>query len=383
MRAPASLSALSLCCSFALGCSPEVSTGQVESCEFLVPPGYEGVLDVSCEGAPSPAHRPPLFSPAGEPADYPFVLVHGFLSGSARLGFGDQVVEALRGDGHTVSVVEVPPFAPMHVRSSELGRQIRTILGETGAERVHVMAHSMGGLDARHLMCLGDGGPPLDFYETIATLTTFSTPHWGTRMADRALEVSQSASEGIVQALLELVNSAYLRNAAHGRDDDVRAALLDMSEAAAHADRPGNFNERCPQADPNKYFSYAALSTPHAIHSEEIEFYERLVCEGQGFRHDGTAAETPPIFYVSTQAIFDGPDPNPLDAENPQRYRPNDGVVTVESSKWGRFLGCVPADHYTEIGIKDLVAGSDFVESTGFSASDFLRHHAFWLAARE
>ena len=28
----------------------------------------------------------------------------------------------------------------------------------------------------------------------------------------------------------------------------------------------------------------------------------------------------------------------------------NDGLVPVESAKWGTFLGCVPADHLDEIG---------------------------------
>ena len=30
--------------------------------------------------------------------------------------------------------------------------------------------------------------------------------------------------------------------------------------------------------------------------------------------------------------------------------RPNDGMVTVESAKWGKFMGCVPADHLDEVG---------------------------------
>jgi triacylglycerol lipase len=30
--------------------------------------------------------------------------------------------------------------------------------------------------------------------------------------------------------------------------------------------------------------------------------------------------------------------------------RPNDGMVTVESAKWGKFMGCIPADHLDEVG---------------------------------
>lgn len=28
----------------------------------------------------------------------------------------------------------------------------------------------------------------------------------------------------------------------------------------------------------------------------------------------------------------------------------NDGLVTVDSARWGRFMGCLPADHLQEVG---------------------------------
>jgi triacylglycerol lipase len=33
------------------------------------------------------------------------------------------------------------------------------------------------------------------------------------------------------------------------------------------------------------------------------------------------------------------------------RLEVNDGLVTVESAKWGEFQGCVPADHLKEVGL--------------------------------
>ena len=37
---------------------------------------------------------------------------------------------------------------------------------------------------------------------------------------------------------------------------------------------------------------------------------------------------------------------------SPNAFDPvgNDGLVPVESAKWGTFLGCIPADHLDEIG---------------------------------
>ena len=28
----------------------------------------------------------------------------------------------------------------------------------------------------------------------------------------------------------------------------------------------------------------------------------------------------------------------------------NDGMVTVQSARWGTFMGCIPADHFDEVG---------------------------------
>ncbi|NJK32764.1 MAG: hypothetical protein HC927_10340 [Deltaproteobacteria bacterium] len=38
----------------------------------------------------------------------------------------------------------------------------------------------------------------------------------------------------------------------------------------------------------------------------------------------------------------------------------NDGLVTVESAKWGEFLGVVPADHFDEIGQVGGLTGPNF-----------------------
>lgn len=69
----------------------------------------------------------------------------------------------------------------VEVRAAQLKNQIDEILAETGAEKVHIIAHSMGGLDAR-LMIID-----LGMAEKVASLTTLGTPHLGTPLADRVL----------------------------------------------------------------------------------------------------------------------------------------------------------------------------------------------------
>jgi len=67
-------------------------------------------------------------------------------------------------------------------RSADLKAQVTDILKETGAAKVHVIAHSMGGLDARAMIA------KLGMADKVASLTTIGTPHHGTSFADFKLK---------------------------------------------------------------------------------------------------------------------------------------------------------------------------------------------------
>src|SRR5205823_14048213 len=99
-------------------------------------------------------------------------LAHGYL-GFVRLGaveYFNGVAEHLRMKcGVRVITPEVDPVGTIEKRSSELERQIQSsFIGE----RVHMIAHSAGGLDSRHLLS-PQGRNRSDL---VATLTTISTP---------------------------------------------------------------------------------------------------------------------------------------------------------------------------------------------------------------
>ena len=60
---------------------------------------------------------------------------------------------------------------------------------------------------------------------------------------------------------------------------------------------------------------------------------------------------------------------------------PNNGLVRVTDARWGRFLGCVPADHFDEIGqlIGDRPGPGNSWRHLGFYADlvAFLRSEGF------
>jgi triacylglycerol esterase/lipase EstA (alpha/beta hydrolase family) len=57
----------------------------------------------------------------------------------------------------------------------------------------------------------------------------------------------------------------------------------------------------------------------------------------------------------------------------------NDGLVPVASTRWGTFLGCIPADHLDEIC---QIAGDQPGGSNSFDCERFYRQLADWLVAR-
>jgi len=69
------------------------------------------------------------------------------------------------------------------VRANQLKAEVDSFLLTTGAEKVHIIAHSMGGLDARWMIV------KKGMAEKVASLTTIGTPHLGTVLADRIIGI--------------------------------------------------------------------------------------------------------------------------------------------------------------------------------------------------
>lgn len=142
------------------------------------------------------------------PQQAPIVLVHGIF-GFSRLALADYfrgIVKALRDDGH---FVPDPPrlnlAGSIHERASDLARYLQTH-AEVAGRRVHLVAHSMGGLDARHMIsALGMAG-------RVISLTTIGTPHHGSPIADLVLAHADPALGGFMDAVgIDVTGIANLR----------------------------------------------------------------------------------------------------------------------------------------------------------------------------
>lgn len=173
---------------------------------------------------------------------HPVVLAHGFL------GFDEVVVAGVRHEyfrdltrslaqhAHTVHRPRVAPAASVASRAEELASCIRALPDK----RVNVIAHSMGGLDARYAITR------LGLARRVASLTTIGCPHLGTPLAD--LGVAMGERLGLRRVLARMGMPL--------------GALDDLTTAAAEA-----FNRSTPDAAGVAYASVVGVAPGRRTHA--------------------------------------------------------------------------------------------------------------------
>jgi triacylglycerol lipase len=223
------------------------------------------------------------------PTRYPIVLAHGYLGFAsvglrrARRDYFVGVRSRLEALGYTVYAVRTSPTASITVRAAQLARQIESIR----AERVNIVAHSMGGLDARYAIT------HLGLHGRVASLTTVGTPHRGTPIAD-----SSALFIGDWPRFRRVLDKV-------GANVD---GLYDLTTL-----RMQDFNRLVTDAAGVLYSSVVGAVTPHSGRP-----INPLLLPGYSFLQRTVGA--------------------------------NDGMVPVESQKWGDVVGEIEADHWEQIG---------------------------------
>jgi triacylglycerol lipase len=133
------------------------------------------------------------------------LLAHGFLGfGSSQIDFEINYFNGIKAmlevEGLEVFAPSVSPLASLEVRSNQLANQIRERWPDDS--EIWVIAHSMGGLDARRVIHLHPVG------RRITKLVTIATPHFGSRVADAVLDRDSKILQAIPQALLANLRKA-------------------------------------------------------------------------------------------------------------------------------------------------------------------------------
>jgi triacylglycerol lipase len=241
------------------------------------------------------------------------VLHHGIF-GFAALGpvvYFNGVRDHLRAkfpDLH-ILVSQVAPDGTIERRGTELGQQIAEALTPGGVLNpgapVHIIAHSMGGLDARFLLSPAN---PSHMSGSVISLTTISTPHRGSPIADLLVAIEQGLSGGeaakpLEHALRTALNLAKIP--AGGLRDLTSASLV-------------RFNNQFPDDAGTRKFSVAGV--------------------GRGIEVTGIHLDTCVALRLAHRIIQE------------RTGEPNDGLVSLSSATWGTGPELWQADHADEIG---------------------------------
>lgn len=241
------------------------------------------------------------------------VLNHGILGFATIHGIAyfNGVAEHLTAKfpGLRILSAQVPPTGTIEARGAALGDQILRAMLPGGAlgpdEPVHIIAHSMGGLDARFLLSPDNPGNMAD---RVISVTTISTPHRGSPVADLVVGLADPLDIGDEENLLGQALRAAL---AHAGVD--LGGLRNLT-----TDGVRRFNEQFRDDDGTKKFSVAGV--------------------GRGKKVLGIPLDTCAALRLPYRIVKD------------KTGEDNDGLVSLGSATWGEGPELWPADHHDEIG---------------------------------
>ncbi|HKV92057.1 MAG TPA: hypothetical protein VJW20_05875 [Candidatus Angelobacter sp.] len=115
------------------------------------------------------------------------VLAHGIfgfgelIPGFTLVNYFNGIKDHLTSKGHTV----IAPSVAIIGSIQERGDKLAEVLRDAGTGPKHIIAHSMGGLDARHAITNRK-----DIVQGVKTLATIGTPHRGSPVADAVVNAS-------------------------------------------------------------------------------------------------------------------------------------------------------------------------------------------------
>ncbi|KAK4164468.1 lipase 2 [Cladorrhinum sp. PSN259] len=226
---------------------------------------------------------------------HPVVLAHGLL-GFAELKLAGSylpsiqywrgIKEALTSQGVEVITASVPPSSSIEKRAAKLAEEIEA---QAQGKSVNVIAHSMGGLDARYMISqLHPKGVD------VKSLVTVGTPHHGSTFADYLISEIGPNLLPRVYSLWETTTgwepSAFSQLTKQYMNDE--------------------FNPKTPDNPTVQYFSYGAMVKGKPPFLSPFRLSHRVI-EGQ----EG----------------------------------PNDGLVSVQSSQWGTYKGTLVGVNHLDL----------------------------------
>lgn len=299
---------------------------------------------------------PVLFDPVRAPRNK-IVLCHGLYGFDVRgpsafprlqLHYWSNVLDVLRGKvGADVVVTGVPGTGSIQERATLMHNALSE---RVRGQQVNFVAHSMGGLDCRHLISRIQ---PTEY--TPVSLTTVSTPHRGSSFMDWCAanigigELGQAVEEAAKYVPPYTLNAPLLsKSRSKDRSEAAQSLvaqlatlpqslttmLLALLDSPAYANLTTHFcttffNPQTPNMHGVKYYSVAARA-PADMSIFHPLWLPKTILDAAEAKHAGRTPEW------GSEESQDRP-----------RWYGHDGLVSVASARWGEFLGVIEGvDHW-------------------------------------
>ena len=232
---------------------------------------------------------------------YPIILVHGLCMKDILFikSFG-KIDKILKDEGCEVYKSKVDGFGSIETNASILKDEILKIIDKTKCEKVNIIAHSKGGLDAKYMI------QNLEMGKYVASFTTLCTPHKGSPIASGILK----APRWILKIIAFFINLWY--------------KIL--------GDKKPNALKVCEE-----------LALVNSVEEETFTVDKGLYCQSYS-SHIEKARDTfidaiPFIFF----RLFD-------------KTSVTDGLVSEDSSKFGEYKGPVLDESIGHAAVTDFMA---------------------------
>lgn len=219
---------------------------------------------------------------------YPVVLVHGMMLKDFKYYRAfRKIAEHLESNGVKCYVTNQDGVGSIENNALQLKEMINIILDIEKTDKVNIIAHSKGGLDSRLMIHKYDMG------KHIASLTTLSTPHHGSKISSNLLKMPKWMAK-LVAFWINLFYKVF-----KDKNPDILALAEDLTDY-----KMKEFNQTVLNSNEVYYQSYSSDLDNKKTYLMMIPHKLSKYCES-----DKT-----------------------------------DGVVSVESSKWGEYQGNMHGD---------------------------------------
>lgn len=233
---------------------------------------------------------------------HPVLLCHGYgaIASLVKPSPLYDVAMLLRTHGVTAYAPNIVPYAKIETRAQGWVQLIHKLTEEQGYDKLNIIAHSMGGLDIRYALAR------LGIDHKIASVTTICTPHRGTSLAELTLKTPNAIREKLADFLDWMGDRIY----PHTKSDSVASATQLTRRYITE-----EFNPNIPDVPDIPYYSYSSAVGKGTAHPINVigRYQNNHIYEQEGI---------------------------------------NDGMVSVESSRWGIHLKTAALSHLEQMHVR-------------------------------